>query len=405
VIKCRVCDGPTEIFVDFGPMPLANGFRPPEMVTDERFYRLTAVRCGQCGMVQIGENPDPSEMFHESYAYFTGTSRFMVNHFREFAGQVIDRLGLGAQSFVVEIGSNDGSMLGNYHRAGIPHLGVEPSANVAEVARAQGISTLCDFFSVETAKAVRAAHGPADAIVAANVIAHIPDFRAVAEGVRHLLKDDGLFVFEAPDWANVVRNCSYDLFYDEHIFQFSATTVATAFARHGLTLVDVEPQWVHGGSLRFWLRPAKGAQPSVRVAQHLQEEEELGLNRPETYERFRQRCEQSRTDLVKLVTDLRARGMRVVGYGATAKSGVVINYCGLTPDMIEFISDTTPVKQGTVSPGAHIPVRSHEAFVADYPDYALLFAWNHSDEILAKEEAFRATGGKWIFYRPEVKIV
>lgn len=405
MIRCRVCDGPTEIFVDFGQMPLANGFLRPDMVATERFYRLTAVRCGQCGMVQIGENPDPSEMFHGDYAYFTGTSRFMVRHFRDFAGQVMERLKLGPSSFVVEIGSNDGSMLRNYREAGLRHLGIEPSGNVAAVSRSQGINTLCDFFSVDTAKLVRAEHGPADVIVAANVIAHIPDFKAVAEGVRHLLKDDGLFVFEAPDWANVVRSCSYDLFYDEHIFQFSATTVAEAFARHGLTLVDVEPQWVHGGSLRFWLRQAAGARPSERVAQAFREEHELGLHLSETYEAFRRRCEESRDRLFSLVADLRAQGKRVAGYGATAKSAVVINYAGLTPDLVEFISDTTPVKQGTLSPGVHIPVVSPEVFARDYPDYAVLFAWNHAEEIYAKEEAFRAAGGKWILYHPEIKIV
>jgi len=404
LINCRVCDGQTEVFVDFGKMPLANAFIRPDQSARECFYRLSAVRCRECGMVQIGENPDPGDMFHENYAYFTGTSQFMIRHFSEFAQQILGGRNLGRDSFVVEIGSNDGSMLRNYADAGIRHLGVEPSANVAAAARDKGVNTLNDFFSEDLAKVIVAEYGKADAIVAANVIAHIPDFRTVACGVRHLLKDDGVFVFEAPDWANVVRTCSYDLFYDEHIFQFSATTVADAFARHGLALVDVETQWVHGGSLRFTLRHAAGAQPSQRVAEHLRAERALGLHLPETYVRFRQRCEAARDQLSGMLHNLRAKGKRVAGYGATAKSCVVINYCGMTPDMIEYISDSTPVKQGTLSPGAHIPVVAPSVFAGDYPDYTVLFAWNHQEEIFAKEGAYRASGGKWILYRPEVQI-
>lgn len=386
-------------------MPLANAFLTPEQFGDERFYRLAAARCEQCGMVQLVENPAPREMFHESYAYFSGMSRFMVEHFRGFARTVIEKQGLGAKSLVVEIGSNDGTMLRNFAEAEIRHLGIEPSSNVAAVAVSHGVRTLCDFFSLDTARAVRAQEGAADAIVAANVIAHIPDFRSVAEGVRHLLAEDGVFVFEAPDWANVVRNCSYDQFYDEHIFQFSATTVATAFARHGLTLVDVEPQWVHGGTLRFWLRHTANARPSSRVDDMLAAERELGLHLPATYDSFRKRCEDSRSEMLGLLTELKAKGKRVVGYGATAKSAVTINYCKLTPDLIEFISDTTPVKQGKYSPGAHIPVRAPEDFAANYPDYAILFAWNHREEIFAKETAFRESGGRWILYMPNLQVV
>jgi methylation protein EvaC len=404
-MHCRVCDGQADVFVDFGEMPLANAFLTPDQFAGEQCYRLAAVRCRQCGMVQIADNPDPGDIFHDSYAYFSGTSRFMARHFEDYAREVMATLKLGPRSLVVEIGSNDGTMLRNFAAAGIRHLGVEPSANVAAVAKAQGIRTRCDFFSADVAKAIRAEEGPADAIVAANVIAHIPDFRSVAEGVRHLLADDGVFIFEAPDWANVVKMCSYDLFYDEHIFQFSATTVATAFARHGLTLVDVEPQWVHGGSLRFWLRHAAGARPSPRVAEFLDAETRQGLHLPATYDTFRARCEESRRQLFNLVSELRAEGKRVVGYGAAAKSAVVINYCNLTPEMIAFISDTTPGKQGKFSPGAHIPVLPHQDFAADYPDYAILFAWNHRDEVFAKEAAFREAGGRWILYVPHVHIL
>jgi methylation protein EvaC len=404
--NCRVCNGEISPFMSFGRMPIANGFLKPEEAEGEYFFELAPAFCAGCGMFQLMEQPRPEKMFHEQYAFYSSTSRYMQRHFESFAQSVIN--GVLAQRddpFVVELGSNDGIMLRHFHEQSIRHLGVEPSANVAEVARKQGISTISAFFDRKLADEITAKHGGADAILAANVMCHIPDLPGVAAGVQRLLKSDGVFVFEDPYLGDMITKTSYDQIYDEHVFIFSATSVRHAFAPFGLELVDVMPQVTHGGSMRYVLAP-NGSRPiSKKVHEQLGKETALGLDRPETYLRFKANCEKSRSTLMQTLESLRTRGKRVVGYGATSKSTTVINYCGITPAHVEFISDTTPIKQGRLSPGAHIPVRPYDEFVARYPDYAVLFAWNHAAEIREKENAFVAAGGRWIVYVPEVAIV
>jgi methylation protein EvaC len=287
----------------------------------------------------------------------------------------------------------------------VRHLGVEPSANVAEVARSQGVSTISAFFDRRLADEIAAMEGSADAIVAANVMCHIPDLVGVAAGVQRLLKADGVFIFEDPYLGDMIAKTSYDQIYDEHVFIFSAASVQHAFAPFGLELVDVMPQITHGGSMRYTLAPWGSRQVSKKVSEQLAKEVGLGLDRAETYLQFKANCENSRATLMQTLERLRHQQKRVVGYGATSKSTTVINYCGITAAHVEFISDTTPIKQGRLSPGAHIPVKPYDEFVKRYPDYALLFAWNHDAEIRAKETGFIAAGGRWIVFVPEVAIV
>jgi methylation protein EvaC len=233
---------------------------------------------------------------------------------------------------------------------------------------------------------------------------HIPDLSGVAAGAQCLLKPDGVLIFEDPYLGDMIAKTSYDQIYDEHVFIFSATSIARAFAPHGLALVDVAPQITHGGSMRYTLAP-KGSRPATpRVGEQFAREQAQGLDKADTYLQFKRNCETSRTRLMQSLEELRGQGKRVVGYGATSKSTTVTNYCGITPQHIEFISDTTPIKQGKLSPGAHIPVRPYSEFTRAYPDYALLFAWNHAAEIYEKEKAFVAAGGQWITYVPEVKV-
>jgi len=345
-------------------------------------------------------------MFHEQYAFYSSTSRYMQAHFEAFAHAVINNAIAGRDDpFVVELGSNDGIMLRHFRQCGLRHLGVEPSANVAEVARSQSINTVSAFFDRKLADDIVAEHGRADAILAANVMCHIPDLPGVAAGVQRLLKPDGVFIFEDPYLGDMIAKSSYDQIYDEHVFMFSATSVQRAFAPFELEVVDVMPQITHGGSMRYALAPV-GSRPVLKnVGAQLAKEAALGLDRPETYLRFKANCESSRAALMQTLERLRAQGKRVVGYGATSKSTTVTNYCGITSGHVEFISDTTPIKQGRLSPGAHIPVRPYDEFVKKYPDYALLFAWNHAAEIREKETGFIAAGGRWIVYVPEVAIV
>jgi len=355
-------------------------------------------------MVQLLEQPDRERMFHENYAFFSSTSERMAVHFRKFASLVKKEYLKTPDSFVVEIGSNDGIMLQHFAQAGIRHLGIEPSANVAQVAIDKGISTICKFFDEDLAKEIAAELGQADAFLGANVMCHIPYLHSIAAGIKILLKPDGVLIFEDPYLGDIVEKTSYDQIYDEHAFYFSLTSISYLFEQHGLEVVDVQPQNVHGGSMRYIIAH-QGARPvSSAVLELRTREEALGLSKTETYFNLRQRIEQSRDELMKLLKDCKRLGKRVVGYAATSKSTTVTNYCGITPDLVEFICDTTPIKQGKYSPGAHILVLPYEAFKEHYPDYALLFGWNHGEEIMAKEQRYKDNGGKWIVYVPEVKI-
>lgn len=400
--RCLICNSPLEPFIDFGSMPLGNGFLLPEQFADEYRFPMQVGFCAACGMVQLLDQPDRERMFHENYAFFSGTSSYMARHFKSFADHVIADYLTGPDPFVVEMGSNDGIMLQNFAAAGIRHLGIEPSKNVAEVAIGKGINTVTEFFDAELARRIVAERGQADAFLAANVMCHIPYIHSIVEGIKILLKPGGVVLFEDPYLGDVIEKTSYDQIYDEHTFLFSVASISHLFGRYDMEVIDVEPQTTHGGSMRYVIAH-KGARPiSPNVTAQREREHVLGLQLPATYDQFRRNCEQSRDRLMALLHSLKAQGKRVVGYGATSKSTTIINYCGITPALVEFISDTTPIKQGKFSPGAHIPVRPYDAFVADYPDYALLFAWNHAAEIMEKEGAFRAAGGKWILYVPQV---
>jgi methylation protein EvaC len=385
-------------------MPLGDGFLRAEDFASEYFFHLEAGLCEACGLVQLCHDVDRERMFHAEYAFFSSTSKRMVEHFRRFAGQIRSELRRDG-AFVVEIGSNDGSMLDEFAENGVRHLGVDPAENVVEAARRRGLSTLRAFFEDETAERIRSEHGPADAIVAANCMCHIPYIRSVLSGVRRLLRDDGLFVFEDPYLGDIVEGGAFDQFYDEHALYFSVTTVRNMVEDHGLELVRVEPQPVHGGSMRYFVAP-RGTRPlDPGVAEAVEREAARGLHSLRTYEGFRLRAERVRAELPALLADLSRAGKRVVGYAATAKSATVLNYAGIGAELLPCIYDTTPGKHGRFSPGVHLPVLPYERFRESSPDYALLFAWNHAAEIFEKERAFTASGGRFIVYVPEVKIV
>jgi methylation protein EvaC len=391
--------------MSFGRMPVANGFLTHAQFEKEYFFELQLAFCSDCGMVQLAEQVDQQKMFHENYAFFSSTSTGMAIHFKKLADLVMRDYLKSPNPFVVEIGSNDGICLQHIAGAGFRHLGIEPSLNVARAAMGKGVQTLCRFFDERLAREILADHGKADVFLGANVMCHIPNLHSVFAGVKILLKPKGLLIFEDPYLADIVEKTSYDQIYDEHVFYFSVRSISHLAEQHGLEVVDVISQAVHGGSMRYMVAHKGVRSVSGAVASQLAQEELLGLHRPETYRRLRHNIERSRYDLMAVLHDLRRQDKRVVGYGATSKSTTVTNYCGITPELVEFISDTTPIKQGKFSPGAHIPVRPYEEFVANYPDYALLFAWNHAEEIMAKEQNFRRAGGKWLVYVPKVEVL
>ncbi len=400
--KCLICESSFAPFISFGQMPIANGFLRPEERAEEYFFQMEVGFCERCGMVQLTEQPAREKMFHENYAFYSSTSRYMAQHFEKFAKDVQEKYTSSSDPFVVEIGSNDGIMLTHFAQQKMRHLGIEPSKNVAKVALEKGINTISEFFDEALAEKIVRENGQADAVLSANVMCHIPYLHSVAKGIKRLLKPKGVFQFEDPYLADIVEKTSYDQIYDEHYFYFSLQSVSHLFAMHGLELVDVAPQVTHGGSMRYTIAHQGAYTPSPAVTEFRAKEKAHGLHLPATYDRLRQNIERSRAELVDLLKRLRQEGKRIVGYGATSKSTTITNYCGITPDLVEFISDTTPIKQGKLSPGAHIPVRPYTEFSTNYPDYALLFAWNHAQEIMAKEEGFRLAGGKWITYVPQV---
>ena len=402
--ECLICRSSIKPFVSFGKMPIANGFLRADEFPNEYFFDLKVAFCGNCGMVQLLEQPGREMMFHENYAYFSSISTRMAEHFKSFANMVRDTY-LDEDPFVVELGSNDGIMLHHFVEAGIRHLGVEPSANVAEAARKRGVNTVCEFFDEALAERIKAENGPAHAILAANVMCHIPYLHSVVAGMAKLLAPRGVVIFEDPYLGDIIEKISYDQIYDEHVFYFSVASVEYLFARHGLEVIDIKPQNVHGGSMRYTIARKDVYQVSSVVLAQKTRERELGLKDMETYHNFRRNVESSRDTLMTALHDLKTKGRRVIGYGATSKSTTVTNYCGITPDLVEFISDTTPNKQGKFSPGAHIPIKPYEDFSYDPPDVALLFAWNHGEEIMAKEKSFRDNGGQWLVYVPAVELM
>lgn len=403
--KCLICQSDMDPFISFGKMPIANNFILPEQFVEEYFFELNVGFCDVCHMVQLTELVDRERMFHDHYAFYSSTSRGMALHFEDFANAVCRDYLAGSNPFVVEIGSNDGIMLKHFSKRGINHLGVEPSSNVAQVAIDRGMSVTKEFFDADLATRILGECGQADAILGANVMCHIPYLHSIVEGVKLLLKPNGVLIFEDPYLGDIIEQTSYDQIYDEHAFYLSLTSVSYLFDLYGLEVIHVEPQDVHGGSLRYFISRKDAYRVSPSVAHTFEKEKRMGLHQKETYEKLRQRIESSREELVGLLEALKKEHKRIAGYGATSKSTTVLNYCHITPELVEFISDTTPIKQGKFSPGVHIPIKAYDVFEKNYPDYSLLFAWNHSKEILEKEKRFTNEGGKWIVYVPEVKVL
>lgn len=403
--KCLICENEVNPFISYGQMPIANGFLDSKNIKNEYFFHMQVAHCNKCNMVQLIDTPDREMMFNENYAFFSGTSDAMKIHFRQFAEDVKSRFLEGQDPFVIEIGSNDGIMLNNFKEWGIRHLGIEPSANVAKVAKGRGINTIVEFFDEKLAEKIVVENGQADAFIAANVMCHIPYLHSIVSGISKLIKKTGIVIFEDPYLGDVIEKTSYDQIYDEHTFLFSLASINFIFSKYGMEVIDVMPQETHGGSMRYIIGYKGVRQVSERALKQVQKEKDLGLDKSETYERFKINCETSKRELKKLLEKLKSEGKTVAGYGATSKSTTILNYSDIGPDLISYISDNTPIKQGKVSPGKHIPIVTTETFRNNYPDYAVLFAYNHAMEIMAKEHEFVRRGGKWILYVPDVHVV
>ena len=403
--KCLICDSEYSSFVDFGVMPIANAFATKEQIKNEYTFPMKVGFCGNCNMVQLVEQPNREKMFHENYAFFSSTSNYMKGHFKLFANSVSELQDLNENSFVVEVGCNDGILLENFVIDNIPCLGVEPSENVAQVAMEKGIEVITQFFDRPLAEHILQSHQKADAILSANVMCHIPYIHSIYDGVKTLLKEDGVFIFEDPYLGEIIEKTSFDQIYDEHVFLFSALSVNYLANMHDLELVNVEPQITHGGSMRYTIAHKGIKTVSQNVIKLIDQEKKLGLDKKQSYLSFTDNVNKIKNDLINLLTKLKNDGKKVVAYGATSKSTTVTNYFGITPDLVECIYDTTPIKQNKLSPGAHIPVLPYDQFRESNPDYVLLFAWNHATEIMKKESDYMGNNRHWITYIPNVKVI
>jgi dTDP-4-dehydrorhamnose 3,5-epimerase-like enzyme len=408
---CKACKMPSLIkFISFGKMPIANAFvKPEDLEKPEYFYNMEVGFCENCKMVQLVEMPPydkyivPDSEGKTQYAFFSSTSSFMEKHFAELAREVESRF-LTPDSKVLEIGSNDGIMLKAFQNHRV--LGIEPSQNVAEIAQKQGIETLTDFFTKPLAERISRERGKFKTILSTNVFLNIIGINECLEGINILLDDNGVFITEDPYILDILEKTSYDQIYDEHVWYFSLTSLTNILKEHKLEIFDAERQWVHGGSMRIYMAKLGTHQKTPRLLGLLEEEKLKGLDTLEPYLKFAKNVEQSKQDLSALLTKLKLQDKKIVGYAAASKGTIVQNYCNITKDTLEYISDSTPFKQGLYSPGKHIPVVSPDTFHADKEvDYALLSAWNHAEEIMKKESAFLSRGGRFIVHYPSPRIL
>ena len=406
-VQCRLCGTPlTRTFVDLGMSPLCESYIPAERLDEpEVFYPLHVRLCDTCLLVQLPAYV-PGEQIFSDYAYFSSYSDSWVVHAKRYAEAMIERLSLTSGSLVTEVASNDGYLLQHFLAAGIPVLGVEPAANVAEAARARGIETEVQFLGASTGRQIAGARHRADLVVANNVFAHVPDIRDFAAGLRALVKDDGLVTLEFPHLLRLIERRQYDTIYHEHFSYLSLLTSSRALATAGLRVVDVDELATHGGSLRVYARPEEAAgEPAANVKAVLAAEEAAGLHTVAGHEGFAAAVLKIKSDLLGFLLAAARDGRSVAGYGAPGKGNTLLNHCGIRSDLLSYTVDRSPVKQGQFLPGTHIPIYAPERLAETRPDYIVVLPWNLRDEISRQLDYVRTWGGKLVFPIPELAII
>jgi 2-polyprenyl-3-methyl-5-hydroxy-6-metoxy-1,4-benzoquinol methylase len=405
--QCRLCGAQlTRTFVDLGMSPLCESYVPEDRLDQaEIFYPLHVRICEVCLLVQIPAYVSGEEIFSD-YAYFSSYSDSWVAHAGLYAQHMIGRIGLTRDSLVTEVASNDGYLLQHFQAAGIPVLGVEPAANVAEAARAKGITTEVQFLGADTGQQIARRHGRADLVAANNVFAHVPDIRGFASGLRALVKDEGMVTLEFPHLLRLIERRQYDTIYHEHFSYLSLLTSSSALVTAGLRVVDVDELGTHGGSLRVYARPAEnGGEPTERVKAVLAAEEAVGLHTIAGHEGFAPAVMKIKSDLLGFLLAAAREGRSVAGYGAPGKGNTLLNHCGIRSDLLSYTVDRSPVKQGKFLPGTHIPIYAPERLAETKPDYILVLPWNLRDEISRQLSYVGSWGGKLVFPIPELEIV
>ena len=406
-VPCRFCGAPLHtVFADLGMSPLANSYLPSDRANAmEPFYPLRALVCGSCMLVQLEEFETPQAIFSD-YAYFSSYSTTWLEHSRRYVEAMVERWGLDGDSQVVELASNDGYLLQYFVERAIPVLGIEPAANVADVAIGKGVPTLVEFFGVAAAESL-AGESSADLLLGNNVLAHVPDLNDFVGGMKVLLKERGVLTMEFPHLLRLIEANQFDTIYHEHFSYFSFLTVRKVFAAHGLRLFDVEELPTHGGSLRiFGAHDGDEAKAETDRARELTAREEAAaLDDLDTYRSYAERVQADKRAILSLLIELKGEGKSIAGYGAPAKGNTLLNYCGIGTDFIDYTVDANPHKQGSLLPGTHIPIRPVEALRETRPDVVLILPWNLRDEIMEQHAYIREWGGRFAARAPDLRLL
>lgn len=406
--SCRFCDDRLDTtFIDLGASPLSNAYLTQyDLDKPEIFYPLHAKICHQCFLVQLPEFASPENIFTD-YAYFSSYSDSWLQHSANYTNMMVDRFKMDSTWNVVEIASNDGYLLQYFKQKNIPVLGIEPAANVAKVAQEKGIPTLSVFFGTDTAKKLKQEGKTANLLIGNNVLAHVPNLNDFVAGLKILLAPNGVITMEFPHLLQLIQQNQFDTIYHEHFSYFSLFTVLKVFAKHGLTIFDVEQVSVHGGSLRIFVKHCEDDSKPIsdRVTDLLATEKEFGLDSIDTYKDFSLKIAKLKLDLLDFVIQVKKEGKKVVGYGAPAKGNTLLNYCGIYSDLISFTVDRNPYKQGRYLPGTHIPIMHPDEISTEKPDYVLLLPWNLKEEIMKQMAHIKEWGAKFVVPIPEFQVV
>lgn len=400
---CRGCNEPgLKPFLDLGVTPFADSLIDPARPAPERAAPLVAAFCPSCSLVQILDTVHPEDLFDADYPYFSSFSAAVLGNARDNALELMSTRRLGPQSLVVELASNDGYLLKNYVAAGIPVLGIDPAPGPVAAALADGVRSVKAFFTQVRADELAGTYGLADVVHANNVLAHVADANGFLAGISRILKPGGVAVIEAPYVRDLIDHTEFDTIYHEHLCYFSVTSVDRLVRRHGLFLTDVRRLPIHGGSLRLFLEKRDG--PSGAVSQLLAEERRDGLDRFDFYAAFAARVDELTLRLRRMIRELKSSGATIAAYGAAAKGATLINHAGIDATVLEFVADRNVHKHGKLMPGMHVPIVPAEDLQRRRPDYALLLAWNHAEEILEQQKAYQQAGGRFIIPVPLPRI-